>query len=221
MYRYLHTLVLTLVFMSAGAQLTKDPEAGKILDRFSAEGIGDYPVEIGFDYVYESLIEQETHMQTGSVILQDDRFRLRFGESEVYCDGTTLWNHLEGIGEVYISDAANAGGETEFFISSPRALFTFYKEGFKYQLKGEVEKDGKAYHMIYLYPEDPEQRYHTIKLLIGIRDYRLYSAEAIGKHGVNHTVVIREYRPRISTTADTFLFNPAGHPGVEVVDTRF
>jgi outer membrane lipoprotein-sorting protein len=211
---------LFLASCPANAQLTRDPEAEKILDRLSAQSQRDYPLEIKFEYVYESLIDQETRTETGTLMLDGDRFRLRIAESDVYCDGSTMWNHMTTAGEVYISDAEDSQGDDAFFISAPGKLFTFYREGFKYQLKSEREFEGKLCHQIYLYPESLEKNYHTIKLLIGTADLRLASAEAVGKHGVNHRVMIRDYKRKARVNGSTFVFDPVKFPGLEVIDTR-
>ena len=220
MNKKLYIPLLLFVSLSVSAQLQQDPEAGKILDRFSSMALGDYPLQIGFDYVYESLIDKETHIETGSLILNKDQFRLRFGESDVYCNGNTIWNFLPMAGEVYLSNAEDALAG-EFFISNPGAIFTFYQNGYKYQLKGEIEYDNQKYYEINLYPADLNGDYHTIKLLISMDDLHLYSAEAFGKHGVNHTVIIRNYQRKVSTDENTFVFSADDHPDIEMIDTRF
>ena len=221
MYKILIIAATLLVSLSASGQLQQDQEAKKILDRLSSKSQGDYPLQISFEYVYESLIDKETYTETGSLILHGKRFRLKFGEADVYCDGLTLWNHLIMAAEVYISDAEETSNEDDFFLSSPGDLFTFYKEGFNYQLKDEVEIQGRPYYHIYLYPINLERPYHTIKLLISSSDLSLYSAEALGKHGVNHTVNIKEYKRKVSTTENTFVFRPENFPDLEIIDTRF
>ena len=221
MYKSLYIFLALLTCVPANAQLQQDPEARKILDRFSAKAQGDYPVQMNFDYVYESLVDKETHNESGSLILKKDQFRLRFGEADIFCDGKTFWNHLTTAGEVYISDAEDSREEDEFFISNPGGFFTFYQEGFKFQLKGKTEYQDQQQYEIDLYPEDLNRSYHTIKLFIGSDDLRLYSAKALGKHGVNHTVIIREYERNVKTDENTFLFRPADHPGIEIIDTRF
>lgn len=217
-------LLLTAALLTgfcASGQLRQDPEAKKILDRLASRSQGDSPLQISFEYIYESLIDKETHSETGSLILNGKRFRLRFGEADVYCDGVTLWNHLTMAGEVYVSDARETGGEDDFFLSSPADLFTFYQEGFNYQLKGEVEIRDRQYYQIYLYPMNHEKTYHTIKLLIASSDMSLHSAEALGKHGVNHKVIIREYRKKVKTDENTFVFRREDYPDLETIDTRF
>ena len=221
MYKCLYISLALLICVSVNAQLQQDPEARKILDRLSAKAQGDYPLQISFEYVYESLIDKETHNERGSLILNKDQFRLRFGEADVFCDGTTVWNHLTMAGEVYLSDAEDARAEDEFFISNPGDFYSFYQEGFNYQLKGEIENQNQQYYEIDLYPIDLNRSYHTIKLLISSDDISLYSAKALGKHGVNHTVIVREYTRKVKTDENTFVFGPDKHPGIEIIDTRF
>ncbi len=213
-------LPILLVALPVSGQLEKDPEAKKILDRFSRKATGDYPLQIRFDYIYESLPDNQKQEESGSLILDREKFRLRFGEADVYCDGTTVWNHLTIAGEVYISNADEASGDEDFFMSNPADLFTFYRENFKYQLKGEIEYEDQRYYEINLYPENLDGSYHTIKLLIGSDDSRLHSAEAFGKNGVNHTVIVRDYKPKVKTDENTFIFRPEEHPDIEIIDTR-
>lgn len=219
MMKYLHISALLLVVLPAFSQ--KDPEAKKVLDRVSEQSIAEYPIRIGFEYIFEDLMNKETTTQNGTLILAEDKFRLSVGESEVYCDGSTVWNYLASANEVYISDAEEGSSNDEFFISDPSDLFTFYREGFKYRLTGEVNYQGETYIEIDIFPEDLDKNYHTVKLLINKKNYRIYSAEAFGKQGANHTIILTDYRGKVHTDENTFVFDPARHPEVEVVDTRF
>jgi len=213
--------IFILLFVFPGVHSQKDPEAKKILDRLSVQSQADYPLQVSFDYIYEDLMDKQTSTQSGTLIIKENKFKLSVGESVVYCDGITLWNHLSSANEVYVSDANEGGSTDEFFISDPSDLFTFYQEGFKYRLAGEVQYMGQTYFVIDIFPEDLDRNYHTVKLLINKKDHRIYSAEAYGKQGANHTIILTDYRKNISTDAKTFIFDPAGHPGIEVVDTRF
>lgn len=219
MARYTFILIILIPFQMIFSQ--KDPEAKKILDKVSAQSQADFPIRISFEYIYEDLMDKQTSTQTGTLILEKKKFRLSVGESEVYCDGTTMWNYLASANEVYISDAEDESPSDEFFISNPSDLFTFYQEGFKYRLTGEIEYQGQTYIEIDIFPEDLEKNYHTVKLLIIEKDYRIYSAEAFGKDAANHTVILTDYQSKAKTDEKTFVFNPAEHPGIEVVDTRF
>ena len=216
---------LFLLFLAAviflGAFCQKDPEAKKILDKVSAQSQADYPIQVAFEYIYEDLMNKQTNSQSGSLIIEKNRFKLSVGESEVFCDGITTWNYLSSANEVYISDAEEGSSSDEFFISNPSDLFTFYQEGFKYRLTGEIDYMGQTLNEIDIYPEDLDKNYHTVKLLINKKTFQIYSAEAYGKGGANHTVILTNYQKKIDTDEKTFVFNPEEHPGIEVVDTRF
>lgn len=199
----------------------QDPAARKILDRLSSQAQADYPVKVSFDYTFESLPENQQNTEQGTLVLQQDKFRLSVGESEVFCDGNTMWNHMESVNEVYISDPEENNADDEFFLSNPSDLFTFYQKNFKYRLTREISFEGKDYYEIDLFPNDLNKSYHTIKLLISKKEYRLFSAQALGKQGDNHSVILQNYQKKVSVTESTFVFDPSAHPGVEVVDTRF
>jgi outer membrane lipoprotein-sorting protein len=214
-------ILLAAVLIPQGMNAQKDPEAQKVLDRISSRSRADFPLKVSFEYIYRDLVEKQTGSQRGTLILEEDKYRLSLGESTVYCDGTTVWNYLSSANEVYISDAAGGEQADDFFISDPSDLFTFYQEGFKYRLSGEIEHEGRVLSEISIYPEDLDKDYHTVKLLVHEKDSRIYSAEAYGKHGMNHTVILTDYLRKVRTDEKTFVFDPADYPGVEVVDTRF
>lgn len=199
----------------------KDPAALKILDQLASQAQTDYPVKVSFDYTFESLPENQHNTESGTLILQHDKFRLSVGESEVYCDGKTMWNHMESVNEVYISDPEENNANDEFFLSNPSDLFTFYQKDFKYRLTRELSYEGNDYYEIDLFPNDLNKPFHTIKLLISKRGNRLYSAQTLGKQGDNHTVKLKNYQKKVSLTEGTFVFDPSLYPGVELVDTRF
>ncbi len=219
MHRSVFILIMAFAFQASVCQ--KDPEAKRILDRVSARSKADYPIEVSFEYIFEDLMTKETTTYQGSLLLEEKKFRLSVGESVVYCDGATVWNHLVPANEVYVSDAEEGSDTDEFFISNPSDLFTFYREGFKYRLAGEISYQGKSYWEIDIFPENLDKNYHTVKLLINEKDDRIYSAEAFGKNAANHTVILTDYRRRVKTDAKSFVFDPEAHPGVEIVDTRF
>ncbi len=204
-----------------GAYSQKDPEARKILDKVSARSRADYPIQVSFEYIYEDLMDKRTTTQTGTLIIEKSKFRLSVGEAVVYCDGITVWNHLTSAQEVYISDAEDGGATNDFFITDPSELFTFYQEGFKYRITGEFDLNGQTYTEIDIFPEDLDKNYHTVKLLVNKKNNNIYSAQAYGKQGVNHTVILTDYKKKVITEGKTFVFDPAEHPGLEIVDTRF
>ena len=214
-------IILLLILTAAGVFSQKDPEAKKILDRLSSQSQSDYPIQVSFDYFYEDLMDKQTTTQSGQLLISQKKFRLSLEESIIYCDGITVWNHLLSANEVYISDAGEGNSDNEFFISNPSDLFTFYQDGFKYRMTGEIDYNGETFLEIDIFPEDLDKNYHTVKLLINKKSQQLYSAEAFGKLGANHTVILKDYKRKVRIDEESFVFKPGSYPGVEIVDTRF
>lgn len=218
MYRYL-PVILMVCLRSLPITGQQDPEARKILDRFAKKAESSYPLQIGFEYNYESQADNYTEADQGSILIDKNRFRLSLPEMEIFCDGTTYWNYLVENQEVYISDPADKGGE-DMFLSNPAGIFTFYNENFKYRLKGELNIMGAIVYEIDLFPNDLNKPYHTIKLLIDKASYQLHSVQTLEKQGVIHTITVKEYKPGIKPGNDAFIFKPEEYPDVVVVDTR-
>ena len=177
-------------------------------------------MKIAFEYVYESLIDKETFTDSGELIIDGNKYHLLINESEIFCDGETLWNHVVSAGEVYVSNPENAGATDEFFLNNPENLFSFYDDDFKYRLTGEISYMDEEYYQVDLFPKDLNKTYHTINMLINKKDYRLYSLGMRGKQGVNHTIIILKYNPNYKVRKDEFIFDSTRYPEVEIIDTR-
>ena len=95
-----------------------------------------------------------------------------------------------------------------------------YEKGFKTKYKGEKKENGKDLQLIELFPEDNKKNY--IKILISIvkADKYVNSAQVYDKNGNIYTYSITKFSPDAAVTDDTFTFNKAKFPGVEVVDLR-
>jgi outer membrane lipoprotein carrier protein len=219
MKQFLLSLILSVsVCLTIFSQ--QDPAAKEVLEKFTKKAESDYPVKIEFEYTYESVIDNETFTDTGELILNGNQYQLIFRDSEIFCDGKSMWNYLVSEDEVYISDPTAQAENDEFFLSNPEKLFSFYDSNFKYRLTGEFNYQNINYYQIDLFPMDLNKSYHTITLLIRKDNYHLYSMGTKGKQGVNHTFTIKSWQPRYKTTPGTFQFDPSKHPELEVIDTR-
>ena len=219
MKSFISLLILTLsVSLSIFSQ--QDPAAKEVLDKFTRKAESDYPVRIEFEYIYESIVDNKTFTETGELILDGNQYRLIFKDSEIYCDGKSMWNYLVSEDEVYISEPDNSTENDEFFLTNPEKLFSFYDSSFKYRLTGEINYLGIDYYQVDLFPFDLNKSFHTITLLIRKDNYHLYSVGTKGKQGVNHTFTIKTYQPKFKTSPETFRFDPSKNPDLEVIDTR-
>jgi len=165
------------------------------------------------------LIDKENDLnikQIGVVQVEDKKFHLVLEENTVISDGETVWTYSTDLNEVTINDPEEMGDDMD-----PSQLFTMYEKGFKSQYVQEDIVNGKAVHVLKLFPLKPaEKAYHTVVLSVNKTTNIVEKVVLFYKEGneVVYSVKIFTGDPDIS--ASLFTFNKAKYPGVEVNDMR-
>lgn len=213
MKRLSTAMLLCLFLLNAYSQ--NDPKAQEILKGVSAKYKSYKTISASFKL---NLLDKKTNkaqIQNGTVTLKGSMYRLTLADQDVMSDGKVMWTYLKESNEVQISEA-----ETKSEGITPTNIFTMYEKGFKTKYKGEKKENGKDLQLIELFPEDNKKNY--IKILISIvkADKYVNSAQVFDKNGNIYTYSITKFSPDAAVTDDTFTFNKAKYPGVEVVDLR-
>lgn len=215
------TLIPTLIsFLLPFTLLAQqDEKAGEILERLSEKHREKGSVSANFTSRMVNKEDGVNMEKKGELKMKGDKFFLDIGDQKVYCDGETRWTFLEGDNEVQIKKAeeeAEDGG-----IVSPTDLFTIWEKDFKYKYAKRIEEDGRNYHVIELYPEDPEGKaFHTIEMKIDTEKDEIREVTVKGKQGNDYIYVLDELKAGMSFEEGTFVFDPSEHPGIEKVDLR-
>jgi outer membrane lipoprotein-sorting protein len=214
-------MALTASF-SASAQY--DPNAKAILDAMKAK----YEKLEAF----EASIVQEVLDAKGNPLgsfeakatVKKNKYRLDLGDQVIYNNETTVWRHLVEDDEVSIHHN-NTEGEGEAAFQSPSNLYQMYKDGFKYVLLGTETVNGTACDLIELAPVDREKfDFFKIKLYISKADKTLVRWIVLEKDDAGvisqYRYTVKDFKAAVSVPDSFFTFDPAKHPGVEVVDMR-
>ncbi|HEY5470405.1 MAG TPA: outer membrane lipoprotein carrier protein LolA, partial [Bacteroidales bacterium] len=137
-----------------------DPEAVKILDKFSANALAAPSVSMKFDLVKNDLMENSIDTIAGLIILSKDKYKLDLRDNITWFNGETVWNYLPAEKEVTITKADKKDNS---FQNRPSAIFSLYKKGYKNRL---IEEKQGSY-IIDLYPEDIKSDLLRVRLSIG------------------------------------------------------
>ena len=215
------THILLLISFSllalSPAYTQEDGKAGQILSRLSVKSEALQPFRVTFDITSINLQDKTQETTGGELLLDGKKYVLKNGNSEIYFDGTTLWNYLPDVNEVNI---LLPDPEDNSFLARPQQLFSGYKDRFKFHFVGENSADGKKLWVVDLYPYNLQESYSRIRLQIDQATSLLHSARYFGKNGMHYLVVIRKIEHLKDISPATFTFDPARHPGVEVIDLR-
>ena len=200
-------------YMILNSFAQNDPEAMKILDRFSSTALAAPSVSMKFNLVTTDQMENTSDTVSGSIILSRDKYKLELPDNVVWFNGEISWNYLPVEKEVTITKPDRNDNS---FQSRPSAIFSLYKTGYKNRL---IEERAESY-IIDLYPEEIRSDFVRVRLTIGKSSLDLKSLEYKNKDGIIITLDVREYNLKQKPERSTFTFNPEKYKGVEIIDMR-
>ena len=213
-------IVLVIISCKSFSQeILHDPEAKKVLEGFTSKIKKSYPVRADFTYTMKNLQTNDNFTDSGSIVIDNNKYKLNIMDSEIYSDGKTIWNYLPDANEVNISEPDPYAEDA--FLNNPAELFQVYNENFKYRYVGKKQIDGKQIHEIDMFPYDLEKDFSRIKLMIEDKTLKLNGIQVFYKSGETYILNIKEFIPQFSAPSGFFVFKPENHPGVEVIDMRF
>ena len=190
-----------------------DPEAVKILDKFSAKALAAPSVSMNFNMVKNDQIENTIDTIKGSIILSKDKYLLDLKDNITWFNGEIVWSYLPVEKEVTIT---RADKKDNSFQNRPSAIFSLYKKGYKNRL---IEEKSGSY-IIDLYPEDIKSDLLRVRLSIGKSLLDLKSLEYKQRDGIVITIYVNEYNLNVKPDSETFNFQISKYKGVEVIDMR-
>ena len=211
-----YTLTLTLAFISLITFAQTQEKAKEILDQVSAKTKAYPSIVADFSFALENLQEDIKEVYDGNIILKDNKYKVNLMDVDTYFDGEVLYTHMIDAEEVNITIPDLDDEET----LNPATIFTIYEDGYTYNYVAEGTIDGKACHEIDLYPENRDKPYSRIKLLVLKDNLQIYSIRQVGKDGNNYTVIVKNMITDKSINDNTFVFDKAANPDVDVIDMR-
>ena len=209
-------LALVLVSSLSFAQAKSDPEAKKILDGVSTKFKTFKTVTAGFSYKVENASGKVLSTQTGTLMMKGTKYKVNFGGQEIFCNGTTVWNYDKSANEVTISNLDASSG-----MITPQKLFTnFYDSDFLYVLNGEKKIGTKTVQEIEMTPVDKSKPFHKVYLYVDKAAKTIYSTKVLENAGNRYIYTVTSMKTNTTIADNTFSFDKAKYPGVEVVDLR-
>ncbi len=207
----LSQIFLSVLTISLSGQ--SDPQAIKILDKFSSAALASPSVSMKFSLITINQMENINDTINGSIIMAKDQFKLDLPDNTTWFNGSATWNYLKAEKEVTITKPDK---KDDSFMSRPSAIFSIYKKGYKTRF---VEDNANS-SIVDLYPDDIKSDLVRIRLSIGKSGTDLIGAEYKRKDGIVVFLVVKEYNLKIKPEPGTFTFNPQNFKGVEIIDMR-
>jgi len=192
-----------------------DMKAKSILDQVSEKTRAFESITALFEFSMENDEIGILESNKGTLILQNNQYKLSISGIDILCNGKTQWTHLTDANEVNISDPET--GEDE--VLNPASIFTIYEKGFKNSYLGEFVRDGKKTHKIELLPST-EKEFTRIILEIDQKNLQIVHASMFGKDGNTYNISVKSMDTTQRYPETLFTFDASKHPGIEIIDMR-
>lgn len=215
MRKLYHTMLLLLIGSGLMAQKS-DPEAKAVLDAVSAKFKTFSSVTAGFSYKVENASGKTLSTKTGTITMKGNKYKIGFGNQEIFCDGKTVWTLDKSAKEVTISNLDVSGNQL-----TPQKLFTnFYDKDFLYVLNGEKKVGAKTLQEIEMTPTDKSKAFHKVYLQVDKAARTIYSTKVLENTGNKYTYTVSNMKTNQAVADNTFAFDKKKYPGIEEVDLR-
>ena len=205
-------LLTTLLIAFSATLFAQDQLAKEVLDRLSATTKSYKNMNIGFDFIFKNNSQNINEKQKGTLVLQEEMFRLEMEEQTIINNGEIQWIYLADMNEVQIMDH-----DPNEQIMSPKKMFTIYEKGYKYSYVSTRSEKGKRLQIIDLFPEKSGD-FMKITLEVDAAKNQLHRITILDKNGGNYSYLITSFKSNI--TVIPFTFNTTNYPGIEIIDLR-
>ncbi len=198
-----------LLFTSLSLFSQYDPSAQKYLDILASSIKTDKGLVIDFEAKVSKLGDnEELENEKGSLLLKQNKSKLKVAGTTTYCDNTTQWLVMDEEKEVTIQ-------AIEKDEVTPASIFTLYKKGYRFRILEETEE--KA--IIELTPEDKKSPYVRITLYINKEGQQLNAFALQSRNAIVTSVNITSWKETMIDDKQ-LIFDADQNPDIEIIDLR-
>ncbi|WP_040670871.1 LolA family protein [Nitritalea halalkaliphila] len=209
-------LVAFLMPFAAQAQ-EKNKEALALLDAVSSKYQQLSGFKANFEFSYKHPADQAASKQQGEIAVKGSKYRLKLPGQEIFNDGTTSWTYIEdgNYKEVTINDAAAAEDEL-----TPSSIYTLYKKGYFYTLKGEEKVGDKLAQVVELTAEKRSASFRSVTLYIDKASKALLAWDIQDDQGGVFSYRFKQVESPKQFEDSYFVFDASAKGKVEIIDLR-
>ncbi len=152
--------------------------------------------------------------KSGVIFVKGDSYRIEMEGQIIISDGSTIWTYLEDSEEVMVSDIE----ENDESIS-PTQILTKYNESYKAKFGQSNKYKNSNLKEIYLRPKD-RKNFEKISVIVNANKLSLENFSVYDVNGNVFTYHIINLKSDLDLPEETFTFDYASYPDVEVIDMR-
>jgi outer membrane lipoprotein carrier protein len=204
-----NTLFILLLVLSLSAY-AQDKKAMTLLNEVSEKTQSFDNIKIRFEYKMLNKAQGINESLDGWLLSKGDKYKLDVAGQQIISDGKTMWTFMESVNEVQINEPMD---DEEGF--NPRNFLKSWADKFKARIISEsgnevvlelLPKEAAAFNKVHVKVDKSKKQLMAITMFDGSGNEFVYA--------------IKDFITNESIPDSSFDFNPADHPGIEVIDLR-
>ena len=207
-------LIFIIVLITGIAYAQSDKEAAKLLEDVINQTSSYNNFKANLSYTMVNIEMDIDEKKTGIIYVQGDSYRIKMEGQVIISDGVTIWTYIKDSEEVMVSNVDNSEESI-----SPTQMLTKYNEGYHAKFDKDKKDENSPLKEITLKPID-KNNFEKMSVIVNANKLSLENFSVYDVNGNVFTYHIVDLQPNIDLPADTFTFDYAEYPGVDVIDMR-
>lgn len=213
--------ILVIAILAAGLTIysqnhqTEFEKKGNELVKTASDKIRSHKsLKIDFTYEMDNKEMDIQESMSGILFSEGKKYYMEVGDNVFISDGTTIWNYVDDLEEVQISNASDAEGGL-----TPTQILNDFEEHFKATfIKQEIHK-GKKVDIIDLVPKI-SQAFFKYRVALDSKDQMIVYSIAYDRHGGTYTYNLNKVQINPTILTEKFSFDKSKFPNAYINDLR-
>ncbi len=194
-----------------------DAKAKAILDRVASKYESMKGYDASFTMRMQSPLSEIDETQKGNIKVSGAKYNLKLDKQEIIVDGKTMWTVVKDGEDCEVSIMEYEPEENGI---TPQNIYTMYQNGYKYVYRQSITEEGINYNVLDLSPEDTDNQFFKIRIVINENDDTIKGWKIFEKNGNRYTYSIKSFTEMKSFESGTFKFVKENYPKCEINDLR-
>jgi len=195
--------ILLIVLSSFFSVAQTQNKAEALLDEVAQKVDGYKNIYIEFDHKFDNE-DADVHQETrGNVHLKGDLYHLNYMGTEQIYDGKKTYLIIHEDEEVIIQNSSNREEET----LTPSKMFSFYKNGYSYEMGDLKTIKGIKIQYVKLIPIDSNSEVDHFLIGIDVKTKHIYNILETGNNGTITTLEVRTFKTNQAISEKLFIFD--------------
>jgi len=211
----MRTLLISLtILFSVSLYSQSEKDAEKLLEDVINHTSSYNNFKANLSYTMVNVDMDIDEKKSGLIFVEGDKYRIEMEGQVIISDGKTIWTYLEDSEEVMVSDVDDSDGSI-----SPTQILTKYNDSYKAKFGTDKKYKNSSLKEICLKPND-KNNFEKMSVIVNANKLSLESFSVYDVNGNVFTYHIIDLQSNIDLPANTFNFDYAQYPDVEVIDMR-